>query len=105
VYARVTLLEFDPVRFDVTAELDRFEESVLPALETQAGYDGALVLANDDARGVVVTLWTTKEDAERALAGGFWDSQVEQFVTVLASPPGRDGYDVVYADTPERVPA
>ena len=105
MYARVTLLEFDPVRFDVAAELDRFEESVLPALKTQPGYDGALVLANDDARGLVVTFWKTEEDADRGLAGGFWASQVEQFVTLLASPPGREGYEVVYAETPDGVPA
>jgi heme-degrading monooxygenase HmoA len=100
VYSRVTLLEFDPVRFDVAEALERFEELVLPELQEQAGYEGALVLANDDAKGMVLTLWASKEDADAGLATGFWAAQVEQFVTLFAAPPGREGYEVVYAETP-----
>ena len=37
MYSRVTLLEFDPVRFDVDDALDRFKESVLPELQEQPG--------------------------------------------------------------------
>ena len=50
MYSRITLLEFDPVRFDVGDALVRFEASVVPALQEQPGYEGALVLANDDAK-------------------------------------------------------
>jgi hypothetical protein len=97
------LLEFDPVRFDVDATLQLFDEHVLPQLQAQPGYDGALLLANDDARGMVLTLWDTKEDADFGLSSGFWSAQVERFVTLLAAPAGRDGYEVVYAETPELV--
>jgi heme-degrading monooxygenase HmoA len=104
VYSRVTLLEFDPVRFDVAATLERFQELVLPELQQQPGYEGALVLANDDARGMVLTLWASKDDADAGLASGFWAAQVERFVTLFAAPAGREGYDVVYAETPTVVP-
>ena len=101
MYARVTLLEFDPVRFDVGAALERVDELVVPELQAQPGYAGALVLANDEARGMVLTLWGSKEDADAGLATGFWAAQVERFVTLLASPAGREGYEVVYAEMPE----
>jgi heme-degrading monooxygenase HmoA len=104
VYSRVTLLEFDPVRFDVDETLDRFKELVLPELRSQPGFEGALVLANDDAKGLVLTLWASREDADAGLATGFWATQVERFVTLFAAPAGREGYEVVYAETPVLAP-
>ena len=49
-------------------------------------------------RRMVMTLWASREAADDALASGFWAAQVEQFVTLFRSPPGRDGYDVVYME-------
>ena len=104
MYVRSTLLEFDPVRFEVAAALEEFEEGVVPELQEQPGYRGALVLANDDAKGMVLTFWASKEDADAGLASGFWAAQVSRFVAVLAAPPGREGYDVVHSELPELVP-
>ena len=101
MYSRITLLEFDPVRFNVSETLERFKAAVLPELRDQPGFEGALVLANDEAKGLVLTLWASKEDADAGLATGFWDAQVERFVTLYAAPPGREGYEVVYAEMPE----
>ena len=100
MYSRITLLELDPVRFDVAEALERFEAVVLPALQEQRGYEGAIVLANDEAKGMVLTLWESEEAADAGLASGFWAAQVGQFVTLFRAPPGREGYDVVYAETP-----
>ncbi len=104
MYSRITLLEFDPLRFDVAETLERFKELVLPELEEQPGYGGALVLANEEAKGLVLTMWDLREDADAALASGFWTAQVERFVTLFAAAPGRAGYDVVFADLPTFVP-
>lgn len=104
MYSRITLLEFDPLRFDVAQTLERFKELVLPELQEQSGYEGALVLANEEAKGLVLTMWESEEDADAALASGFWTAQVERFVTLFAAPPGRAGYDVVLADLPTFVP-
>jgi heme-degrading monooxygenase HmoA len=100
VYSRVTLFEFDPVRFDVDDALERFKALVLPELHSQPGFEGAFVLANDEAKGMVLTLWASNEDAEVGLASGFWAAQVARFVALFAAPAGREGYDVVYAETP-----
>ena len=104
MFSRITLLEFDPVRFDVAATLERFEALVLPPLQEQPGYEGALVLANEEAKGLVLTLWESREDADAGLASGFWAAQVERFVTLFAAAPGREGYDVVYSDLPAVLP-
>jgi heme-degrading monooxygenase HmoA len=100
MYSRVTLLEFDPLRFDLAEALERFHQLVLPELRRQPGYEGAYLLANDEAKGAVMTLWTSKEDADAALKSGFWAAQVERFVTLFATPPGREGYEVVFAEAP-----
>ena len=100
MYSRVTLLEFDALRFDVSEALERFQELVLPELRAQSGYEGVFVLANDEAKGLVMTLWASKEDADDALASGFWAAQIEQFVTRFAAPPGREGYELVFSETP-----
>lgn len=100
MYSRVTLLEFDPVRFDVDDALDRFKALVLPELHEHPGFEGSIVLANEEAKGLVLTLWASKEDADAGLASGFWAAQVARFVTLFAAPAGREGYEVVYAETP-----
>jgi heme-degrading monooxygenase HmoA len=104
MYSRVTLLEFDPLRFDLAGALERFQELVLPELRSQPGYEGVVVLANQDAKGLVMTLWASQEDADAALLNGFWAAQVEQFVTLFAAPPGREGYEVVFSETPALTP-
>jgi heme-degrading monooxygenase HmoA len=104
MYSRVTLLEFDALRFDVGEALERFQELVLPELRAQPGYEGVLVLTNAEAKGLVVTLWASEEDADAGLASGFWAAQIERFVTVFAAPPGREGYEVVFTELPVFAP-
>jgi heme-degrading monooxygenase HmoA len=104
MYSRVTLLEFDPLRFDLGEALERFRDLVLPQLRDQPGYEGVYVLANDEAKGLVMTLWASRDDADRALESGFWAAQIEQFVTLFAAPPGRSGYEVVFSEAPALAP-
>jgi heme-degrading monooxygenase HmoA len=101
MYSRITLLELDPLRFDVAAALERFQELVLPELREQRGYEGVYLLASPEAKGVVITLWETEEDAESALTRGFYAAQLEKFVTLFRAPPGRESYEVVFAEAPE----
>ena len=98
--ARVTLLEIDTVRMDLAEAIERFRELVLPGLHEQPGYEGALVLSNPDGTAMVVSLWTDEAAAAAAVEGGFYSEQIQKFVTVFNSPPGRETYDVVFAETP-----
>jgi hypothetical protein len=47
-----------------------------------------------------MTLWHDAEAAEAGVASGLYAEQVEQYVAVFRSPPGRELYDVVHAETP-----
>jgi heme-degrading monooxygenase HmoA len=100
--ARATVAEVDPVRISVQRAVELFEESVVPALREQDGYEGAYVLLSDEGKALVLTFWASDEAAEAGLAGGrsFYAEQVEKFVTIYRAPPGRELYRVALADTP-----
>lgn len=100
--ARVTLAEIDPVRMSVERATRLFEDSVVPALREQDGYEGAYVLLSGQGRVLAMTFWESEGAAEAGLRGSrsFYAEQVEKFVTLYRSPPGRETYDVVVADAP-----
>ena len=99
MYSRVTLLEIDTLRADVSEAAARFEANVMPGLREQEGFVGAVVLATPEGKGMVVTVWETEEAV--AASAGFAAAQVEAFATLFAAPPGREYYEVLYADMPE----
>ncbi|HZQ64735.1 MAG TPA: hypothetical protein VFA66_05880 [Gaiellaceae bacterium] len=100
--ARVTVAEIDAVRMSIPHAVEVFEESVVPALREQPGYEGCYVLVADVGKALVLTFWATEEDAEAGIAGArsFYAEQVEKFVTIYRSPPGRELYGVALADAP-----
>jgi heme-degrading monooxygenase HmoA len=100
--ARVTLAEIDAVRMSVDRAVRLFEESVVPALRDQEGYQGAYVLLSDQGKVLALTFWESEEAAEAGLRGtrSFYAEQIEKFVTLYRSPPGRETYEVVVADAP-----
>ena len=98
--ARVTLADIDTVRMSLEQAVARFEELILPDLRELDGYEGAYVLATPDGKALVMTLWENEEAARRDIDSGFYRAQVEKFVTIYRSPPGRETYDVLVADEP-----
>jgi heme-degrading monooxygenase HmoA len=102
VIARVTTADIDTVRTGVDEAVEVFRDSVLPALHEQPGYEGSYVLLSPEGKALVLTFWATVEDADSGIAGArsFYSEQVAKFATVYRSPPGRESYDVVLAETP-----
>ncbi len=49
-----------------------------------------------------MTFWETEEAADAGIVGSrsFYAEQIEKFVTLYRSPPGREMYNVVLADAP-----
>jgi heme-degrading monooxygenase HmoA len=96
------LAEIDAVRMSVDQAVTLFRESVVPALREQEGYEGVYVLLSDEGKVLALTFWDSEEAAEAGIAGGrsFYAEQIEKFVTLYRSPPGREEYDVVLADAP-----
>jgi heme-degrading monooxygenase HmoA len=98
--ARVTLAEVDTVRVPLEDAIELYERSVLPALHEQPGYAGAYVFATPEGKAMVLTFWADVDSARAGIESGFYAEQVEKFVTVYRTPPGRDVYDVVVAEAP-----
>ncbi|HSD03766.1 MAG TPA: antibiotic biosynthesis monooxygenase [Gaiellales bacterium] len=98
----MTLAEIDAVRMSVDQAVTLFRESVVPALREQEGYEGVYVLLSDEGKVLALTFWDSEEAADAGIAGGrsFYAEQVEKFVTLYRSPPGREEYNVVLADAP-----
>jgi heme-degrading monooxygenase HmoA len=100
MYARVTLLELDPVRVSVSDALAMFEAEVLPNLRAQDGYEGAYVLTTPEGRALLMTLWESEEAATNSSAQAFYSEQLERYLTLFRAPPGRERYEVALADLP-----
>jgi heme-degrading monooxygenase HmoA len=103
--ARATMAEIDPVRMSVDDAVELFRESVVPALHEQPGYEGVYVLVSPEGQALVLTFWESEEAADAGLAGSrsFYSEQVEKFVTLYRSLPGRETYQVLLAEEPTAV--
>ena len=99
--ARVTLAEIDTLRMPLAEALGVFESRIAPALREQDGFEGVYVLATPEGQALVMTLWDNAEAADAGVASGLYAAQVEQYVAVFRSPPGRELYDVVHVEAPE----
>jgi heme-degrading monooxygenase HmoA len=100
MYARVTLVELDPVRISLADALAMFEAEVLPKLRTQAGYEGAYGLTTPEGRALLMTLWESEEAATNISAEALYSEHLDRYVTFFRAPPGREHYQVVVADVP-----
>jgi hypothetical protein len=97
MYSRVTQLEVDTLRVDVGEALATFEQDVVPLLREQEGYEGSYVLMNAEGKALLITFWDTEAAAQ---ATPFYTEQIAQYVTLFRAPPGRETYEVGFADTP-----
>ena len=103
MHARVTLLEIDTIRMDMTDAVKMYKDEVMPELREQPGYEGALVLTTPEGKGLLVTFWDSREDAEAGGDTGFYPATLERYMTLFRSAPGRERYEVALAELP--VPA
>ena len=96
MYSRVTLLEIDTMRVDIDDAADTFRAVVAPGLAEQEGYEGAVALVTPEGKGMIVTFWDNEDEAQDI--SGFASAELERFVTMFRSPPGRELYEVAFAD-------
>jgi heme-degrading monooxygenase HmoA len=104
--ARTTVAEIDPIRMSVDQAIELFQDSVVPALHEQDGFEGVYVLLTPDGKVLALTFWRDEDAAEAGLAGSrsFYAEQIEKFVTIYRSPPGRETYEVAIAEAPAAAP-
>jgi heme-degrading monooxygenase HmoA len=105
MYARVTLFELDTIRTSPEQALETFKERVLPELRGQPGYEGLYVLTTPEGKGLLLSLWQTEAAAQAGVTGGFYDAQIAKVMMLLREPPGRDHYQVLFAEAPAAAPA
>jgi len=96
MYSRVTQLEIDTLRVSLDEATWLFREHVMPRLREEDGYEGALALITPEGKGMIVTFWDTEEGAKDA--SGFAAAELARYMTMFASPPGRESYEVAYCD-------
>jgi heme-degrading monooxygenase HmoA len=96
VFSRVTQLEIDTMRVDVAGAAELFRDEVAPRLAEQDGYEGAVALVTPEGKGMIITFWETKAGAQDV--SGFASDELERNVTMFRSPPGREYYEVAFAD-------
>ena len=98
MFSRVTLLEIDTVRVTLDEAVELFRAVVLPRLRELDGFEGVVVLATPEGKGMLMSLWASEGAAEASTA--FAVSELERYVTMFRAPPGREQYEVVVAQLP-----
>lgn len=101
--ARVTLFEIDLTNVDMEEALERYKALILPDLRVQPGYQGLYVLVNDHGKGLLMSLWDSAEAAEAGVQSGYYDRQMERLLTLFKEPPGREHYEIVYSELPQKL--
>jgi hypothetical protein len=100
MYARTTLLDIDTVRVSVDDALELFEATVLPRLRDQRGFRGLYVLTTPEGRAMLVSFWSSAEEADASVETGWYPEVLSEFTTLFRSPPGREHYEVRVAIPP-----
>lgn len=99
MFARVTLLDIDTLRVGVDDALELFEESVMPGLRDQPGYCGVYALATPEGKGLLMSFWESAAQAETT-ENAWYAGVLEEHTTMFRSPPGRESYEVRFAEPP-----
>ena len=93
MFARVTIYQVDPSKYDETIAI--FRDSVLPAAKAQNGYRGEHLFSDrKTGKGMAITLWDSEEDAVANEQSGYYQEQVGKFKDFFTAPPVREGYEV-----------
>jgi heme-degrading monooxygenase HmoA len=104
VFARLTLLEVDTMRVSVDSAVELFEQAILPELQKQTGYAGVVVMSTPTGSGALLSFWESAEASEAGAPSGWYPETLEKYMTIFKSPPGRERYEVAFAELPAATP-
>lgn len=94
MFARFTIIHTETEKVDEAAEL--FKESVVPAFETQKGYQAVYFLSDrKTGKNICVSIWKTEEDAISNEQSRLYQEQLVKFMDLFTEPPIREGYEVI----------
>ena len=86
------------MRIDMEDAVALFQHEVLPRLREQEGYRGVVVQTTAEGKGIIVSFWATEADA--AASAAFAGGELERYTTLFRVPPGRERYEVAFAELP-----
>ncbi len=93
MFARMTIMMVQKDRIDDAIKV--YNQSVVPAAKKQKGYCGACLLTNlEEGRGISVTFWSSRQDAEANEDNLYYQEQLAKFLEMFSGPPIKEGYDV-----------
>ena len=94
MFVRMTTLSFVIDKADEGIRI--FEKSVVPAARAQKGFRAAYLLADRAiGRCVALTFWEDEASAAANEHNRYYQEQLVKFLPLYASPPGREGFEVV----------
>jgi heme-degrading monooxygenase HmoA len=93
MYARLSQVRIQPAQVADATRL--YQTTVIPALESQPGFMGAMLLTQPETgRGISITLWKSAEHETAGEVSGFYQSQLAQFAGMFTETPVRDVFEV-----------
>jgi heme-degrading monooxygenase HmoA len=93
MFARLTIVQVKIDKLDETIKI--FEDSVVPAANSQKGSRGAYLLTDrKTGKGISISLWDSEEDAIANEQSGYYQEQVGRFKDFFTAPPTQEGYEV-----------
>jgi heme-degrading monooxygenase HmoA len=94
MFARFTIIHTDIHKIDEAAKL--FEESVVPAFQSQKGYQAVYFLTDrNTGKNICVSIWETEEAAIQNEKSRSYQEQLVKFMDLFTEPPIREGYEVI----------
>ena len=92
--ARVTTAQIDPKNIEKFKAI--FEESVVPAIKKQIGFEEIILMSNPKTgAGMVISYWKSEEDAIATDKNLFYQEQAAKFLPFFTRDPIREGFEVL----------
>ena len=72
-----------------------YEDSIMPAMQAQAGFKGTMLLVRGEETAVSISQWETEADMQAGEASGYLQAQFAKVAPFFAEPPTTAHYEVV----------
>lgn len=98
MYARMTLAQVQPARFDEA--ITAVQETFLPAAREQPGYRGFLLLTERDQQRLVgISLWESEAAVQTSGGGsGYYQQRIAEFTDLLVATPTTTVHEVAVSE-------
>ena len=97
MFVRQTIIHTAIDKIDEAAKL--FQESVIPAFQSQKGYQGASFISDrTTGKSICVSLWDSEQDAIFNEQSHVYQEQLVKFISLFTMDPFREGYELLVQD-------